>query len=84
MKRLIAVCTICGEESCDGKEYMYPDQIPENRGKGAPDTTCTSQTFVKNGKRYIHIVMGHGCEWDVEVIPKEDYLNGKRAGVTGS
>jgi hypothetical protein len=28
---------------------------------------CTSRTFVKDGKRFFHYVMGHGADWDIEV-----------------
>ena len=72
MKEKITRCSICKQEDCDGREYsaeyrgIYGGEMIER-------TVCVSQTHEVNGKRMYHVVVGHGCEFDVEVIPSNHF-----------
>jgi hypothetical protein len=61
MKETITRCAICKKENCDGKEWIIK-KTPVGEIK-----VCSSQTYIKDDKRYYRYVMGHGCEWDIEL-----------------
>ena len=65
----IEVCARCGRESCDGVIWVPEDA---DLGLSTPDgKACTWQTVIRDGKRQYHYVMGHGCDWYVDLKREE-------------
>jgi len=68
MRETITRCSKCKREDCDGRMWLVPDGSPEVNNF----TVCTSKTEMRDGKRQHHFVMGHGCDWWIEVLEVVD------------
>ena len=64
----ITRCNICKKESCDGREWrLLSTSNPEIPSEIPSFKVCTSKSYEKDGKRYYHYVMGHGCTKEIEL-----------------
>ena len=70
-KILKETCSLCGghvPEQCDGREFELVYYTRSRR-------LCKGRDGIfkkKNGQYYYHYVMGHGGEWDTEVMEKKN------------
>ena len=82
MLKKITICSICGSQSCDGKEWeIVPGDIGFNDYSalaGARDTFLLCSSMVSQGPKPVFtIIAGHGVSFDVCVREKKRVRNKK-------
>jgi hypothetical protein len=67
------VCTICGNELCDGEEWIVPYTYDDQSGLVSDvKLVCTSQTKIKGAIRVHTMIIGHMIRKDFRAFKKTD------------
>jgi hypothetical protein len=85
MKTKTEVCELCRLEACTGRIFRTKSRT----ATWASLIWCESDEKIRrrNGKFFIHVVRGHGDEWDDELeeidrVPAAALRYGPEAGIT--